>query len=90
MAGGIDLTGCWVMPGLIDGHVHLGGTGVPGCDEAEHTEPVRAVPRVADQFEHGATTVADLFGYPPTMLTLRVPIITSALVTARGSAGLFG
>lgn len=37
-----DLPGRWIVPGLIDSHVHLGGTGYAGRDEAEATEPDRA------------------------------------------------
>jgi len=67
----VDAAGLWVVPGLIDTHVHLGGTGIPGRDEAEHTDPARAAPRLADHLARGVTTVADLFGYPPAMLARR-------------------
>ncbi len=67
----IEAAGRFVVPGLIDSHVHLGGTGLPGRDEAEHTDPVRAEPRLADHLACGVTTVADLFGHPPAMFARR-------------------
>lgn len=67
----IEAAGRWVVPGLIDSHVHLGGTALPSRDEAEHTDPSRARVRLADHLARGVTTVADLFGHPPAMLARR-------------------
>lgn len=66
-----DLPGRWIVPGLIDSHVHLGGTGYAGRDEAEATEPDRARRRLVEHLEHGVTAVADLFGHPPAMAARR-------------------
>lgn len=77
----IEAAGKWIVPGLIDSHVHLGGTGAPGRDEAEHTDPVRAHVRLAEHLACGVTTVADLFGHPPAMLARRA--------TAADSPGMF-
>jgi imidazolonepropionase-like amidohydrolase len=73
----IEAAGQWVVPGLIDSHVHLGGTGLHGRDEAEHTDPARAHPRLADHLACGVTTVADLFGYPPAMFARRAAAVAS-------------
>jgi len=73
----IEASGRWVVPGLIDSHVHLGGTGVPGRDEGEHTDPVRARPRLEDHLAFGVTTVADLFGHPPAMFARRAAAVAS-------------
>ena len=67
----MNVPGRWVVPGLVDTHVHLGGAGTPGRDEAEHTDPVRARPRLEEHLGHGVTTVADLFGDPPAMFARR-------------------
>jgi imidazolonepropionase-like amidohydrolase len=89
----IEAAGQWVVPGLIDSHVHLGGTGLPGRDEAEHTDPVRAQPRLADHLACGVTTVADLFGHPPAMLARRAAAaawpgkLPRVLVAGRGITG---
>jgi imidazolonepropionase-like amidohydrolase len=70
----MNVTGRWVVPGLIDGHVHLDGTGTPGRDEAEHTDPARARPRMEEHLAHGVTTMADLFGHPPAMFARRAMV----------------
>ena len=49
----IDLAGCWMMPGMIDTHVHVGGE-LDGV-----TEPGTGLRNVV---EAGATTVVDLGG----------------------------
>ena len=76
-ATAIEAAGQWVVPGLIDSHVHLGGTGVPGPDDAEHTDPTRATTRLGDHLACGVTTVADLFGHPPAMLARRAAAAAS-------------
>lgn len=48
----IDARGCWVMPGLIDAHCHIGiqeeGMGQEGNDTNEITEPVTPYIRAVD------------------------------------------
>lgn len=48
----IDAKGCWVMPGLIDAHCHIGiqeeGMGQEGNDTNEITEPVTPYIRAID------------------------------------------
>ncbi|SOC52452.1 amidohydrolase [Ornithinimicrobium cerasi] len=48
----VDASGMWVLPGLIDAHVHLGvweeGEGWAGQDTNEMTDPVMAAARAID------------------------------------------
>ncbi|WP_150460726.1 amidohydrolase [Nesterenkonia ebinurensis] len=48
----IDAEGCWLLPGFIDAHVHLGvheeGEGWAGADFNEKTDPVTAAVRALD------------------------------------------
>jgi imidazolonepropionase-like amidohydrolase len=48
----IDAKGCWVMPGLIDAHCHIGiqeeGMGQEGDDTNETTEPITPYIRAVD------------------------------------------
>ena len=48
----VDASGCWVLPGLVDAHVHLGvweeGEGWAGQDTNEMTDPVMAAARAID------------------------------------------
>jgi imidazolonepropionase-like amidohydrolase len=74
----LSLPGRWIVPGLVDSHVHLGGTGYAGRDEAEATDPQRARTRLTEHLTHGITTVADLFGYPPAMTARRDAVASSA------------
>jgi enamidase len=67
----LSLPGRWIVPGLVDSHVNLGGTGYAGRDEAEATDPQRARRRLTEHLAHGITTVADLFGHPPAMAARR-------------------
>lgn len=68
----IDAAGGWIVPGLIDAHVHLGvheqGEGWAGADFNEATDPVTAAVRAIDAINpveigfddalaHGITTV---------------------------------
>lgn len=68
----IDAAGGWVVPGLVDAHVHLGvheeGEGWAGADFNEATDPVTAAVRAIDAINpveigfddalaHGITTV---------------------------------
>jgi enamidase len=60
----VDVSGMTVLPGLIDGHVHLGITAFMG-----DPTPVSDMLRVA--LEHGVTTVVDLGNAHPWILQLR-------------------
>ena len=48
----VDAAGAWVLPGLVDAHVHLGvweeGEGWAGQDTNEMTDPVMAAARAVD------------------------------------------
>lgn len=48
----IDGTGCWLMPGLVDAHAHLGlyedALGVEGADGNEDSDPITPQLRVID------------------------------------------
>ncbi|MFP3787185.1 amidohydrolase family protein, partial [Burkholderia sp. SIMBA_024] len=48
----IDATGCWVLPGLIDPHSHIGAheeaNGPAGFDGSEVSSPVTAGVRAID------------------------------------------
>jgi imidazolonepropionase-like amidohydrolase len=74
----LSLPGRWLVPGLVDSHVHLGGTGSAGRDEAESTDPERARERLVEHLDHGATAVADLFGHPPAMASRRGAVASGA------------
>jgi hypothetical protein len=62
---------------MNNSHAHLSGTGVPGGDDAEHTDPTRATTRLGDHLACGVTIVADLFGHPPAMLARRAAAAAS-------------
>ena len=59
----IDLSDKFVMPGLIDGHVHIafgGGLSISEVNEPEALVCVKAVRNVQDDLMGGFTTVRDL------------------------------
>ncbi|MCH8564509.1 amidohydrolase [Nesterenkonia sp. LB17] len=59
----IDAAGGWVLPGLIDAHVHLGvheeGEGWAGADVNETTDPVTAAVRALDAINPAEIGFAD-------------------------------
>ena len=59
----LDVTGKWVVPGMIDAHVHLGvneeGEGWAGQDTNEMTDPVTAHVRVVDAINPAEQGFAD-------------------------------
>ncbi|EXF25880.1 amidohydrolase [Nesterenkonia sp. AN1] len=59
----IDAAGGWVLPGLIDAHVHLGvheeGEGWAGADVNETTDPVTAAVRALDAINPAELGFAD-------------------------------
>jgi imidazolonepropionase-like amidohydrolase len=71
----VDLDGRWLMPGLIDMHVHLvwSGSGDPATTlehEGEHLTAIRSVANAATQLHAGITTVRDLGGNWDLAITL--------------------
>jgi imidazolonepropionase-like amidohydrolase len=72
----LDLTGCTVLPGLIDLHVHLEYTGEPRSDEiAAADSPQRLVARMIGLAQRhlraGVTTVRDLGATEPGIFVVR-------------------
>jgi predicted amidohydrolase YtcJ len=55
----VDLPGCTIIPGFIDSHVHLTGTGLAGVgipiDTARHAEELLGL--VAEELTHGPTKI---------------------------------
>jgi imidazolonepropionase-like amidohydrolase len=64
----IDARGKWVLPGLIDGHMHV--TSMPAfLDKMGHLQAnLRAVGKLRDCLSWGTTTVANVGGCPETVL----------------------
>lgn len=59
----LDLPGCTIMPGLIDGHVHLTGTtpmSTPGFELSTTRATMRGVINCRETLNAGVTTVRDL------------------------------
>jgi len=80
-----DLDGFFVLPGLVDGHIHIfGGTGEFGP---------RLVPRplsAADIVGAGITTVVGVLGYDDVSATLAGVLVRSRVLKAQGiSAYMF-
>lgn len=73
----IDLTAAYVLPGLIDAHVHMGSSGDPLTARLEATtnnredDLVKAIANAAATLQAGFTTVRDLGGYPPMVRALK-------------------
>ncbi len=64
----VDLTGKYIMPGLIDAHAHVSGRWAPD-DVNDEAERVRADLRLFAQY--GVTTVNSLGGEPPSAVSVR-------------------
>lgn len=82
-AASIDGSGCTLLPGLFDLHVHLGATAAPF--------DAKAAPR-ADAFARaalacGVTTLLDLHGDEPELLRLRAVSRVDATLPRLGCAG---
>ena len=59
----LDLTGKWLIPGLVDMHTHLGYAGVPPSPfptESTATRALKGVVNARSMLEHGFTTVRNL------------------------------
>ena len=72
----IDLSGCTILPGLIDLHVHLEYTGEPRSDEiAAADSPQRLIARMIGHAQahlrNGVTTVRDLGAGEPGIFIVR-------------------
>jgi imidazolonepropionase-like amidohydrolase len=74
----VDLRSAWVLPGLIDMHVHLWGIGgdpmrarVEAADRDDADNMVTAIANMRATLDAGFTTVRDLGGDPRGMRALR-------------------
>ena len=60
----VDISGCYIMPGLIDVHVHLNGIktswDVGGVIENKYLKCIRSVADTWKILDHGITTVRDM------------------------------
>ena len=90
----VDLGQQWLLPGLIDAHVHLVWDGGPEPDlalraEAAELSAIKAATRARQHLMNGVTTVRDLGGPFRTVLAVRDAIcqgiVTGARVIAAGN-----
>ncbi|HUS17238.1 MAG TPA: amidohydrolase [Chloroflexia bacterium] len=70
----VDLTGKWVLPGLIDAHTHVGigeqGFGREGMDVNESTDPVTPQVRALDATNPADTAFSDALGAGITVVNI--------------------
>ncbi|MDT7934685.1 MAG: amidohydrolase family protein [Sphingomonadaceae bacterium] len=73
----IELRDQWVMPGLIDSHIHMGSSGEQLKDRIEGTTAnredafVKGIRNAGLDLQAGFTTVRELGGYPPMSRALK-------------------
>ena len=79
----IDVSGCWVLPGIIDAHCHIGmfedGMGDEGADGNEYSDPITPEMRAID----------GLNPFDPCFAEARTAGVTT-VVTGPGSANVIG
>jgi imidazolonepropionase-like amidohydrolase len=60
----IDGSGCAVIPGIIDGHMHLTGSPAKLDTQGHLTHNIRAIRKLRTSMFHGVTTVVNVGGCP--------------------------
>ena len=81
----LDLAGQFVLPGLIDAHVHLTGSGEPDSrfHGDAHSMPLTVLRNAQKNLVAGITTVRDLGGWNETEFVVREVARTGCAVHAR-------
>ena len=80
----IDLKGAYLMPGLIDAHVHFGGTDAldrPGIGSAHETYDY--LPSRTDSLNWGITSVRSAGDYTPDIITFRDAVKNNIHISPR-------
>ena len=84
----IDLTGKTLLPGLIDAHIHIGGSGGGSADPREFT-PTAVENSLLSYLKFGVTSIYDMAAHP-SLNTMKSALDTGELVGPRLYGNGFG
>ena len=84
----IDLAGKTLLPGLIDAHIHIGGSGGGSVDPREFT-PTAVENSLLSYLKFGVTSVYDMAAHP-TLISMKSALASDELVGPRLYGNGFG
>ena len=84
----LDLAGKTILPGLIDAHIHIGGSGGGSADPREFT-PTAVENSLLSYLKFGVTSVYDMAAYPD-LNSMKTALDTGELVGPRLYGNGFG